>query len=222
MLDEKKIAESKRRAEKLIKDGIIFKDKPKSVDFFLINSRNSLDSASLLFNVSIDENTKKSLGFPNFDGYLWVVNASYYSMFYLARALLDSQGINVKTELSIHSAVFDALVYYFYLTGRIERKIIEELNESGLEASEILGKELAKGLIESYSREKEKRARFTYEMEEIAMKNKAQTSLERAKKFREEIRKMIVIYLFATLLASPFVNTTWLGSRTCSAHTCAY
>jgi len=191
MLDEKKINESRKRAEKLIKEGIIFKDKPRFVEFFLVNSRNSLDSAKLLFDVSADEKLKKDLGFLRFDGFLWVINASYYSMFYLARALLESKGINVKTDLSIHSAVFDALVYYFYLTGRIEKKFIEEFNEAGLEASEVLGKEKAKSLMDSYSNEKEKRGRFTYEMGEIAMKNKAQTSLERAKMFREEIRKMI-------------------------------
>jgi len=193
MLDEKKISESRRRAEKRIKEGIIFKDKPRFVEFFLVNSRNSLDSAKLLFDVSADEKLKKDLGFLKFDGFLWVINASYYSMFYLARALLESKGINVKTDLSIHSVVFDALVYYFYLTGRIERKFIEEFNEAGLEASEVLGKEKAKALMDSYSNEKEKRGRFTYEMGEVAMKNKAQTSLERAKGFREEIRKMIEI-----------------------------
>lgn len=191
MLDEKKINESKRRAEKLIREGIIFKEKPRFANFFLINSRNSLDSAKLLFDVSVDEKLRNHLGFLKFDGFLWVINASYYSMFYLARALLDSKGINVKTDLSIHSAVFDALVYYFYLTGRLERRFIEEFNEAGLEASEVLGKEKAKSLMDNYSIEKEKRGRFTYEMGEVAMKNKAQTSLERAKRFREEIRKMI-------------------------------
>lgn len=143
--------------------------------------------------MSVNEKLKNNLGFQKFDGFLWVINASYYSMFYLARALLDSKGIKVKTDLSIHSAVFDALVYYFYLTGRLERRFIEEFNEAGLEASEVLGKEKAKSLIDNYSNEKEKRGRFTYETGEVAMKNKAQTSLERAKRFREEIRKMIVI-----------------------------
>jgi len=51
----------------------------------------------------------------------------------------------------------------------------------------------AKNLIEDYFNEKFKRGRFTYEMGEIAMKNKAQTSLNRAKKFNEEIRKLIEI-----------------------------
>ncbi|MEK6876911.1 MAG: hypothetical protein AABX63_05825, partial [Nanoarchaeota archaeon] len=53
--------------------------------------------------------------------------------------------------------------------------------------------EKAKGLIEDYYYEKQKRSDFTYEMGMTAMLNKAQTSLERARKFNEEIRKIIRI-----------------------------
>lgn len=159
----------------------------------MANSKNSLDSAKILFDISTDESLKNTLGFSNFNGFLWVVNASYYSMFYVVRALLENEGIKIKTDFSIHAVVFDALVYYFYLTRKLEKNLIEEFQEAGKEASEILGKEKAKELIEAYSREKDKRGRFTYEMGLIAMKNKAQTSLERAKKFNEEVRKMIEI-----------------------------
>ena len=55
-----------------------------------------------------------------------------------------------------------------------------------------MGKEKAKTLVEDYFSEREKRSRFTYEMGEIAMPNKAQTSLDRARRFNETIRKMIV------------------------------
>ena len=48
-------------------------------------------------------------------------------------------------------------------------------------------------LIREGSIIKEKRGRFTYEMGEIAMQNKAKTSLERAKKFNEEIRKLLEV-----------------------------
>lgn len=46
-------------------------------------------------------------------------------------------------------------------------------------------------MISDYSNEKEKRTKFTYETGEIAMKSKAETSLNRAKKFNEEIRKIL-------------------------------
>lgn len=192
MLDEKRINEIKRRITNFIKEGIIKKEKEKRfVEFFLNNAKNSLNSAKLLFEVSTKNELKNMIGFPDFNGFLWVINSSYYSMFYTARALLENEGIKIKTDMSIHAVVFDALVYYFYLTGKLQKKFIEDFAEAKEETSEILGKEKAKELIEDYFYEKNKRGLFTYEMGAIAMQNKAQTSLERAKKFNEEIRKII-------------------------------
>ncbi len=144
---------------------------------------------------------------PNFNGFLWVINSSYYSMFYMARALLESISIKIKSEESVHFLVFNALVYYFYSTGKLEKHFIEDFDNAQEESSEILGKEKvnssriskfpsqaqekAKEMISDYSNEKEKRTKFTYETGEIAMKSKAETSLNRAKKFNEEIRKIL-------------------------------
>lgn len=192
MLDEKNIGEIKRNSERMIREGSIIKENEgRFADFFLNNSRNSFDSAKLLLEVSRNKELKNSLGFPEFNGYLWAINASYYSMFYMARALLEKNGIKIKKDESVHSIVFNAFVYYFFITGRIEKRLVEEFNDAGEEASILLGKEKAKMIVEDYFNEKEKRGRFTYEMGEIAMQNKAETSLERARKFNEELRKMI-------------------------------
>jgi hypothetical protein len=191
MLDEKIISRIKRAYEKSMKEGEIEKSEPQYTDFFLKNSINSLTTSRVLFALSTREDTRKKIGLAGFDSFLWVINSAYYSMFYLARALLESKGIKIKTELSIHATTFNAFVYNFYLTGKIERSLIEQYQEAGIEASEILGKEQAKKLIEEFSNEKEKRGRFTYETGETAMKNKAQTSLDRAKKFNEEMRKIL-------------------------------
>jgi len=192
MLD-KKMQEIKRDAEKLISSGEIIKEKEsRFTQFFIKNSKDSLDSAKLLFEVSTNNELKKSTGFPDFNGFLWVINSSYYSMFYMARALLESIGVKIKTaQQSIHLVVFDALVYYFYLNGKLQKRMIEEFQEAGTEASEILGREKAREIIEDYFNEKDKRGRFTYEMGTIAIQNKAKTSLERAKRFNEEIRKIL-------------------------------
>jgi len=192
MLDEKRINEIKGRIANFIKEGTIKKEKEKKfVKFFLNNAGNSLNSAKLLFEVSTKNELKNTTGFPGFNGFLWVINSSYYSMFYMARALIENEGVKIKTDMSIHAVVFDALVYYFYLTGKLQKKLIEDFAEAKEETSEILGKEKAKELIEDYFYEKKKRGLFTYEMGATAMQNKAQTSLERAKKFNEEIRKII-------------------------------
>ena len=192
MLDEKKVKESKKRVEQMLKSGEIVKEKDgKFVEFFLDNAKKSFDSARLLFAVSTENGLRKATGFQDFNGFLWTVNTSYYSMFYMARALLESSGIKIKTEHSVHLASFDALIYYFYATGKIQKHIIEEFQEAGAESYEVLGKEKAKSLVEDYFSEREKRSRFTYEMGEIALQNKAQTSLDRAKRFNEALRKMI-------------------------------
>ncbi|MBU3912552.1 MAG: hypothetical protein KKE50_00520 [Nanoarchaeota archaeon] len=191
MLDNKHIEEIKRNYERAVKEGKIIESSPKYTDFFLKNSINSLTTARVLFALSTREDTRKKIGLASFDSFLWVINSAYYSMFYLARALLENKGINLKTDLSIHSVTFNAFVYHFYLTGKIERSLVEEFQEAEKEASEILGREKARELVEDFSREKDKRGRFTYETGEIAMRNKAQTSLDRAKKFNEEMRKIL-------------------------------
>ncbi|MFH0755542.1 MAG: hypothetical protein V1910_02655 [bacterium] len=192
MLEDKKIEEAKKNAIKSINSGAIIKVKElKYVDFFIKNAKDSLDSAKVLFDTSADEKIKNTFGMPNFNGFLWVINSSYYSMFYMARALLESIGVKIKTDESIHFLVFNALVYYFYSTGKLEKHFIEDFENAQEESSKIMGREKAKEMISDYSNEKEKRAKFTYETGEIAMKNKAETSLNRAKKFNEEVRKIL-------------------------------
>lgn len=194
MLDEKMIGEIKRRVTGYISEGSIKKAGDKGfVKFFLNNAKNSLEAAKLLFDASTDENLQRATGLTGFNGFLWVVNASYYSMFYMARALLENEGIKIKTDLSIHAVTYDALVYYFYLTGKLQKRIIEEFTKAKQDAAEMGGQEKAKELMEDYFFEKRKRGVFTYEMGASAMENKAETSLNRAKRFNEEIRKIIEI-----------------------------
>ena len=54
-----------------------------------------------------------------------------------------------------------------------------------------MGKEKTNMIIDDYYNEKDKRGRLTYNMGEIAIQNKAMTSLVRAKRFNEEIRKLL-------------------------------
>ncbi len=193
MLNDKQIEEAKNNAIKSINKGNIVKTKEsKYVDFFIKHSKDSLDSAKALFELSVNKITRDSLGMPDFNGFLWVINSSYYSMFYMARALLESEGVKIKTDESIHFLVFNALVYYFYSNKKLEKHFIEDFENAQEESSQLLGKEKAKEIISDYSHEKEKRSKFTYEIGEIAMKAKAETSLERAKRFNEEIRKMLI------------------------------
>jgi len=192
MLEDKKIEEAKRNAQKSIDSGKIIKLKEgRYVEFFLKNAKDSLDSAKVLFDLTNNQKSRENLGIPPFNGLLWVINSSYYSMFYMVRALLENSGIKIESDESVHFTVFNALIYYFYSNKKLEKHFIEDFEEAQKDSAEILGKEKAKELITEYATEKEKRARFTYEIGEIAMKSKAETSLNRAKRFNEEIRKML-------------------------------
>lgn len=193
MLEEKKLREADARVRQYQNEGIIrTKEKPEHVNFFLRNADNSLDSAKALFELSIVREKQKFLGFTSFNGLLWVVNASYYSMFYMARALLENEGIKIKTDLSIHAVTFDAVVAFFYLTGKLQKELLDDFIEAKENAAELLGKQRADELIEDYFYEKKKRGTFTYDMGEILVKSKAKTSLDRAKKFMLEIKKIIM------------------------------
>ncbi|PIN93357.1 hypothetical protein COU54_03370 [Candidatus Pacearchaeota archaeon CG10_big_fil_rev_8_21_14_0_10_31_24] len=192
MLDNKKIEESKKRVEQALASNKVIKEKSgKFVSFFQENARRSFETARLLYSASTQEEMQKTVGFPKFNGFLWVINASYYSMFYMARALLEKSGVKIKTDHSVHVLTFDALVTYFYATGKVERQMLEEFSEASTEAQEALGREKARELMEDYMNEREKRSRFTYEMGEIALENKAKTSLDRAQRFNETLRKML-------------------------------
>jgi uncharacterized protein (UPF0332 family) len=191
MIDEKKLKEAENRVKRFIQEGIIKKEKPEHIDFFIKNADNSIDSAKALFELSTNTEKQKSFGFTAFNGLLWVVNASYYSMFYMARALLENSGIKIKADLSIHSVTFDAVIYYFYLTGKLQKEFLEDFIEAKGDAAEILGKQKADELIEAYFFEKNKRSAFTYDMGIVLVQSKAKTSLERAQRFRRELKKII-------------------------------
>ena len=198
MLEDKELDIIKSNVEKLMKEDKIIinkQEKGRFTSFFLENSRKSFDSAKLLMEVSNKQELQEKLGYPDFDGYLWVINSSYYSMFYMVRALLESAGVKIKTDTSIqsiHQLTFQALVYFFYMNKRLEKKLIEDFQEASEESGESLGKEKAKKLMEEYEFEKEKRGIFTYELGQIAMQGKAKTSLERARFFNQEIKKILV------------------------------
>ena len=192
MLDEKKLKEAGSRVKQFINDGVIkSKERPEYVDFFLKNADDSIDSAKALFELSTNTEKQKYLGFTSLNGLLWVVNASYYSMFYMARALLENGGIKIKADLSIHAVTFDAMIYYFYLTGKLQKEFLEDFIKAKEDAAELLGKQKADELMEDYFFEKKKRGAFTYEMGAILVESKAKTSLERAQRFRREIKNII-------------------------------
>lgn len=202
VLDEKQIREIKKLVPQLVEEEVIVKkeENKKLVNFYIEQAEDSLNSAQALYKLSTNPELQNLMGFPNLKGFLWVINPSYYSMFYLVSALLASKGIKIKSEMSIHKLAFHAFVYYFYLTGKITKNYVEDFLEMQQDAEELLGKEeiikkaeeKAKELVIHLDLEREKRKTFTYELERTKIMTKAKTSLERANNFHKEIKKLII------------------------------
>ena len=201
MIDDKQLAEIKRDVPKLVNEGVIDKSDEyvKLSSFFVETAEKSLSSARLLFKASTDKSLMDAAGFPNFDGYLWVINACYYSMFYMASAALAHDRVKVRSDIGVHKLTFKAFVYYYHLTNKIKKKLVEEYLQAQQDSQELLGQEemhamaekKAIELVTHYGLEREKRRRFTYELERTRIETRAKTSLERASDFYKEVSKLI-------------------------------
>ena len=136
---------------------------------YLRNHRESLLIARKLFN-------EKSSN-------LWVIVISYYSMFYLANALLYKIGYKIGPKVA-HKVTADALIVF--VKNKLRDNLIEEYE---LASGEALT--LSDNILQGYDLERTKRAVFQYESTEEIKASKAKTSLERAELFSKEIEKMI-------------------------------
>jgi uncharacterized protein (UPF0332 family) len=163
-MDEKRVMQAEKNFRIYLEEGKmqrISRMNPLIYNTYLRNARESLAVADQLY--------------KNKTSSLWVVVASYYSMFYIACAYLYKLGYKAGHEI-IHQVVNEALI----VQGR--HKIKNHL----LEAYET-GKDEALSLSDTYLRnyesEKIKKSTFQYETTENIKESKAQTSLERAKEF---------------------------------------
>lgn len=123
--------------------------KQEEVEALIKKSRRYLKSADLLIR----------------DGdYDSAISRAYYSMFYLAEALLLGEGLS----FSSHKAVIGAFGKYFVKTGKIK-------------------KDLHQSLIDVF----EKRQFSDYESQEHTDKEMAEEVLEKAKVFTKEISEIL-------------------------------
>lgn len=176
MLDEKRIREAEKNCKKYIEDTLLWKYKEYRKEILETYNRNYQESllvAQKLFEQNLSN--------------LWVIVSSYYSMYYLANAVLYQIGYKVGSRVS-HKITADALIVF--VRNKLRKELLEEYEEAKEEALEIIGKK-TDDLIESFEQELEKRSAFQYETTEEIKKAKAQTSLERAKKFVFEMKRLL-------------------------------
>ena len=119
--------------------------------------------------------------------YVWVVVISYYSMFYIANAVLLELGYKTGDKV-VHKVTNDALIVL--VMDKLKKGMLEEYEtakEDALEIASIKSDEV----IEFYGLEMSKRSRFQYDMTESIQEQKANTSLKRARQFMLEMKKLL-------------------------------
>ena len=141
MIEKERIEEAKRNVKQYIDEGLLKvkdKDVEKFVSFFMKNAESSLQTASILQEISDQQTLKNTMKVSSdFESYLWVIVSSYYSMFYAATALLASQGIKATGQI-VHKVTGDALIHFFVSNEKLA-KLLEQYEEAksvGLEESD--------------------------------------------------------------------------------------
>lgn len=174
MLDDETIKRAESRVRKYLADEEL---KKKDQSKFIINalknnSDESLRVADLLYAEEIS--------------FLWVIVCSYYSMFYMANAILSKLGYKVGDH-NPHKITSDALIVF--VRNKLEKKLLEDYDEAKSEAFEL--NQLSDEIIESLELERKKRNNFQYTMTNEILKSKSKTSLDRAKRFLNEIEQLM-------------------------------
>jgi len=176
MLDKKRIKAAGKNIAIYLQDGLLTKVKQTNKNIqntYERNFKESLEVAAKLFNEKLSN--------------LWVVVCSYYAMFYIANAVLYKAGYKIGSKIA-HKVTADALIVH--VRNRLKKNLLEDYENAKEEVLEIIGSKTDE-IISSFDKELDKRSLFQYETTEEVKRAKAKTSLERAKKFVLEMKKLL-------------------------------
>jgi uncharacterized protein (UPF0332 family) len=178
MLDQATIKKAELNVKKYLEEGLLKKQSNDTAKaMYIENSLMSLETANRL--LSLETKTYKP--------YLWILVASYYSMFYIANAVLLEMGYKVGDKIS-HKVTADALIAL--VRQKLKKELIEEYENIKEDALELISSK-TDSVVQSFEFERQKRSTFQYSMEDQIKKDKALISLERAKLFVFELGKLI-------------------------------
>ncbi len=172
MLNER-IKEAEKNVREHLRSGMLKKDlfREEIMGVLQNNAQDSIEIAKFLF-----ENKKSDL---------WVIVTSYYSMFYIANAVLFKLGYKVGDK-NPHKVTADALIVF--VRNKLKKELLEEYEEA---KSEALAGIKADSLIDEFDKERIKRGILQYETTAVEKHSKSITSLQRAKNFLFEMEKLI-------------------------------
>ena len=175
MIDDKRKKEAQSNFTRYLQEGLLKK------------GTNELAKSKYVENADLSLKTAHELMQSPLKPYLWVIVTSYYSMFYMANAILLNYGYKTQDKIA-HKVTSDALI--FLVLGKLKKELLEDYEAIQKDALEIANAK-AESVIESYSLELDKRSRFQYNMLEQTKEAKAQTSLKRASEFVFELKKLL-------------------------------
>lgn len=173
MIDEKRVKEAENNFRRYLEEGLIKKSQNHIAQkIFLNNANESLKASQILLENNIS---------------LWTIVSSYYSMFYMANAVLNDLGYKVGEKI-VHKVTADALIYI--IRPKLKKQIIEDyedIKQQALQIAEIKSDEL----VLNFDYERNKRNTIQYQTTKQDITNKAKTSLKRAKEFIFEMQKLL-------------------------------
>ncbi len=175
MIDENRKHKAQKNLKIYLEDGLIKKE------------RNEEAKKKYLENAQLSLSLAKSLFEHELKPYIWIIVISYYSMFYIANAILLHLGYKVGEKIA-HKVTIDALIVL--VLGKLKNELLEHYESLKEDASEFASIRSEELLI-SYERELDKRSRFQYNMLEEMKAVKAKTSVERAAEFIFEMNKLL-------------------------------
>jgi len=168
MLSDKRIKEAEINVKQYLSDGLLKKETNETAkEIYIENCDLSLQTSQKLLSLETQE----------YKPYLWVIVSSYYSMYYIANAILLNINYKVGDKIS-HKVTADALIVF--ARDKLKKGLIEEYEDIKENALELISSK-TDSLLESLDFEREKRSKFQYQMDEKAKRSKAITSIERAK-----------------------------------------
>ena len=152
------------------------------VEIFLKRASNEILVAESLKRLSEETKYKEDFNIPQeATFYSSVISHSYYSIFYIAKAILLTK--NIRTSFpNIHKRTYDLFDKTFVKTGVLDKRLLQIYTDLVVKAGDLL---------EIFKDEKWKRGNFTYQVIAQANKMPAEDSLTNAKLFVANISKAI-------------------------------
>ena len=145
-------------------------------------AENELRLANALFNLSKNPEAKTELGANEDDTfYSAAISHAYYSIFYIAKALLLTKNIRTKPP-EVHKKTYDEFERHFVDTGLLDVELLKMYQTMMVRADELLS---------LFRTERKKRGHFTYQTLAQANVPYAEESVRNARKFLENIMEVI-------------------------------